>query len=604
MLLLRGLFVGLLLVLVTASRLMAQPASAPTTVPSISISTRAGFDRIARPGAWTPVFVRIDAAADLSIDKPVDLLLGNPTRGLAEDVVRTPVAISPGSAATYTVYLRAGSPLDWPLAVTLIDRDTDRTLATAPQERATDPLIATGFGRLVGVSGDPAIGANVATQLTRVKDATPGRLDATLLPDVPLAYECIDVLVLSSVNGSTMSPDQLRAIDAWVRAGGSLLLWLDAQPIDPQSPLAALLPAAPGAPGVDARGMTVRSLAPKSGAVASVIDGLEAVTARHGLGRVVLLAGDPSTASFQSDAQVAQRWQLLLDATQLTKPVDAIDAIVTQMQFTGPASRWIEWRTLAIGFLVAMVLLGPVDCALLWMTGRNPRTWYTTAGWVLLLPAVLLSAYAPSNEVPLPALHRVTLADEVDGQTVRSQALIGAPVTQPDDRDALVWTSAARPLVTPPGIAARNRFAQLRTGQHALSPASGASVLWEERSLAEVPASIEVKASDATTLRVTNLTDAPFERLRVVRGDSYWLIDRLLAPDETIDVSLRPADAKRLAPRKSPVGFEQRMGVAPRDADDTITALSRVERPDATVVIAEQGTGETRSYVREWSFIP
>jgi hypothetical protein len=600
---LRGFFVtaiAIVCLLVVAARADAQTTS-PTTAPSVSISLRAGFDRVARPGGWTPVFVRVDVPDDAApIDKPVDLLIANPTRGTREDVVRTPVSLAPG-AATFTVYLRAGSPIDWPVQVRLVDRATDRTLAEAPRERASDPLIATGFGRLVGVSGDAAVAANAVTQIVRVPNAAPGRLDATLLPDVSLGYECVDVLALAGANASTLSIDQWRAIDEWTRAGGSLLVWLDASPVDPTSPLAELLPATVGPVGLDARGVASRSLVLKSGATPFSVGELTGASARHGLGRVLLLASDPTTTAFSNDLAVAQQWTAILDAATVPRPIDPTDAIVSSMGFVEPKPAWINWRAVAIGAVVAMALLGPVDSLVLWLIRKNPRTWYTTTGWVLLVPAVLFAAYAPTNAPQLPTLHRVTAIDEVDGERVRSAAIIGAASTQPADRDAAVWASAARPSTEPPGLAPRHRFDQTRTGQHEVASREQRPVLVEERNLGPLPAMLEVKSTESG-IRVTHLADAPITRLRVVRGDSFWQIDRVLQPDESIDVPLTPADAKRLPALRSPVGFEQRMGVAPRDADDALTALSRVNRPDATVVIAEQGTGEARTYVRAWLF--
>ncbi|MFT3788429.1 MAG: hypothetical protein QM770_20040 [Tepidisphaeraceae bacterium] len=564
--------------------------AAQTTQPALAV--RAGFSGVARPGTWTPVFVNVttdsDASAELRLMNPL------PRRAMA-DVTTTPVSLAPGTT-TYTVYARAGDASDWPLHVSLLERDTDKRLADVDPEQPLKPLITGAFGRLVGVSGNSGVAGNVVTQLSRLPDTAAGALATRLLPDVSVGYDCIDTLVLASLDANTLPADTQLAIVDWVRQGGSLVVWLDVGPLDKGLPLIDALPASIGIVQADSLGRASRVLTAKQSTARVNLGSLDGIAGRVGLGHVVVLSTDPTSEPIVNAASVAERWNTLINTA---RPRDGAargqleSAMAADLKLV-PASGGFDWHTALLVAVGALVLIGPVESVLAWTIARRPvRAWWSVSAWALLAPAIVGLGMV-EVDIKGEASRTVSVTDEVGGRALERTRVIGFTSPRPIDvapaTSDTAWWSAARFEPVPQPEAAELVLRQSSNSQQiagALRLGRSNTRWLTVNEPIDEPAVIDAQIDDTGVVHVSNAGTRSISRVRIVRGNRTWDVAKVVKPNETIDVDPRTSEGTPLPKRRDAVGYEQRMNVASRDADDTWQALSRHAPIGATVVLAE-----------------
>ena len=438
-------------------------ALAGTAGAAVKLSAEVGWDGQYRAGRWTPVY--ITAASDpprnavLNVSAPHSSAFGMS--------VRRGISMS-ARPATYPLYLPMGSSL-YELQITLTDAETGRRLADWPDRESGPQNFASGSstnGALIGTSGPFGPVGSIQFEQTPTTPAL-GNLPPLLLPSAGVGYDSLDLLILDRPNFSALTADQQQAMAEWVRGGGRLLLWPGTDPIPPTGPLIDLLPArfgqvttlkvdektvaAAGLPArfgeIAAREMTAAPAAdkiPLFGGAAAV------VTSRVGYGMVAVLPFDASSLRFSEAKQSEQFWKPVMDAMLPPAP-DASDygyrtgnprqaaaqSAVADVLGDVPGAGQFGFGYVVAVLLGMMVVVGPLDWLVLRKLGRQPWTWATTAGWILL---VTLGAVYAGQLLKSGDLHYRTLRviDEIDGRQVAAVDILGlySPRTQDYGIDA------------------------------------------------------------------------------------------------------------------------------------------------------------------------
>lgn len=388
------------------------------------------------------------------------------------------------------------------------------------------------------------------------------------LPERPAGLSSLTVIVLGDLPAQRLTPAQLAALHAWVRAGGHLVIGggpgaaatLAALPaplrlaeigavtaLDPQ-PLGVFADAPP--PGT-LQGVALRP-APDTRPFGSSTAPLW--TQRElGAGRVTQLAFDPGLSTLQSWPGAPTLWDRLLSPVRIYRTVGFdLNGDGVQAQILSSALGYLPVIALPdstplFALLVAYtVLIGPGLALLLHRLDRQEL------GWVVL-PAVALGAGAIALGLALASraderiVTQAALVEQVDDTTARVRTSFGL-LTPRDERFtvAVGGDAVARPLV--PGTA---RFGAIDSAGGDLAQEGAALALDVSRWRLEgtlVEALVDLPAIDAElqlgaegiTLAVRNTSGQPLRDVRVVyAGHALALGD--LAPDETAMASWPPS---------------------------------------------------------------
>jgi hypothetical protein len=379
----------------------------------VQLNVSIGWDGNHRPGRWTPLFLT------LSADEPRPVLVDVYSPHSGTQAMRmqqvVPVTTAP---TTFIVYIIPNYEIE-DLTVVLRDPRTGRRLAGYPDERQqTDPALLRGVysrEKLVGLTGAP--GGAVGPVLTRANVAV-GYLAPRRLPDVPIGYDAINLLVMNRLTITSITDAQQQAIADWVAGGGTLLVWFSDEAVPDHSPLLDILPATIGPnelveidpPRIAQAGlaerfakMPARSLTPRAGATTTPllgIDALQAVSGNHGYGRVVVYPVDLGLLTFADTAQTDAFWRGL-NVLPLPDPTRAFDFTTLETNATSelanllgdvPGAGVFDFSFVSITLIALMLLVGPIDWFVLRKLGHSPWTWATTLGWIGLFTTTAIYA--------------------------------------------------------------------------------------------------------------------------------------------------------------------------------------------------------------------
>jgi hypothetical protein len=404
----------------------APSVDADTRVDRISVGIAGAF----KVGRWTPLQVnlgpRAPVRARLEVDAPdpegsvvtyqgdpVDLQQTSPNvltvlfkMGRLEGVVR--VRVVADDRVLFTRQLHASADADADLAAPL--RQSVFLIGAVHPAAASGAKAASRVGSLLsadaGNSPDQGSGPETRTRIEVVD------MDSTEpLPTNPAAFASLDAILLDGPVGLDLAHS--RAIEAWVRSGGHLVVTLGkAGQTFSNSPLAAWIPVkiqgmlrlsdlsaiesfcrqssrimSAGDEPVDAARLTVAD----GKTLISSLEGSLLCRAAYGLGRVTVFGIDADNPQllrwggmsdllrrlFDLDEPQSKRSQPLasrLTQTGITELATQLDA--TQDEFPSVA-RVTTWPVM--GLLVALLLvIGPLDFLLVHKLFKRPElTWVT-----------------------------------------------------------------------------------------------------------------------------------------------------------------------------------------------------------------------------------
>jgi len=455
----------ILAVALTLSPLFIPPPQlrAQSTSDEPKITVDIGWEGSFRESRWNPLFVTITCPGP-NRQAFLEVLVSN----YNSDPMRIAVPVVAGpTPATYTIY----APLSYyslnNTVVTLRDAATGRFMAEHFLNWAGKTL---NFNQLlnytdvfIGVSGDKTNLHQVKSQLEEISIRS-GYLPRYRLPENPVPYDGVSALVLDKPDFRQFPIEQQQALLDWVRAGGQLILWPGTDPIPRDSPLARALPCAIGdntvlsLSGQTLSGnslpnrlaqLTARELTPLPDSLGRPPDhipllsntpGASAFCRRTGTGQIVVVPFDVSSLTFDAAAGAADLWRpLLAGVYDVPNPLPATgtrattngwqykaNAIAHNQDVLGDVPgvgrfgfSYIAWLLLAMAAIV-----GPLDWIILKRLRRQPWTWFTTSGWILLitLSAILIGQRAKSGDLYYRSLH---LIDQADDSVVATSSLIG-----------------------------------------------------------------------------------------------------------------------------------------------------------------------------------
>lgn len=442
--------------------LISTAASAATT-----LDVKTGWDGCVRNGRWMPIF--ITASDPRPIQAMIELAV--PQRGPYVMQLRQFMALGP-QPTTVILYAPTGEEFGEPLTVVLRDAESGKTLARWPSDEA-DPFqrfdrSLSPTEKMVGVTGSSSrldVFQQYAGSQMRV-----GGLRPELLPDQPVGYDALDLLVLNRADLNSIEPSRQQAIADWVRAGGTLLMWPSDEPTPAESPIGRILPCRVGGPknyafsekqrrerGFIARiqGMMGFELKPTPDAQPIELlpadpDGVKmtAYTLSHGFGRVIVSPVNLNEFHFQNTGDSNQFYRTFLDHFSETEQEGAARGYygqdpATQLQTTATSElqdhlanvpgagrfgfSYVVWVVLGM-----MAVVGPLDWFVLRKLGRQPWTWVTTAGWISLITvgALYIGKVFKSGDLHY---RTVTLIDQAGDEVVARTSLVGVYSPQTTD---------------------------------------------------------------------------------------------------------------------------------------------------------------------------
>ncbi|HZN67336.1 MAG TPA: hypothetical protein VFB66_18760 [Tepidisphaeraceae bacterium] len=562
------------------------------------LNVRLGWDGLVHADRWNPVFVTLSDPRNRSVvlefRTPHDTFYGMR--------VRQVMAIGP-QPQTFPLYVPMRYFFGDDVAVVVRDATTGKKLAEATGK----PLELLGRAKntepghhLVGISGRPT-GLTSVTGALKNARLQSGYLDPFELPSVPIGYDCLDVLVLSSPDLTVISDDQQQAIVDWVRGGGRVILWPGDRTVPKKSPLVDLLPCRIGttrtiqlsAEQLAAAGLSQRfnTLPARELQKATVdaeevallgVEDAKAYRRRVGLGLVLVSPVDLSQFQFKSSQDTWRLWKPVLQDMIYKLPEDGV-TVPEDPRYAGQLDESSQREVAAVrqiadvlgnvpgagrfgfgyvaGVLIGMMLVvGPVDWFVLKKLGRQPWTWATTTGWIAL---VTLAAVYAGNIFKSGELHfrSFQVVDQVDGFTVARNDLVGlySPRTRryEVDTDLSSWWQPASPGDDYYGGYRRNTGSEIsfRQSYRGNNPDPAMVNVWnlrfvKGRAMSPAPAmvdaqltvSIDPKLSPQKrriTGTITNLTGRPLKHL-AIRCKFGWYF---LPADGT--------DAARIAPEQT-----------------------------------------------------
>ena len=192
---------------------------------TLQVQVDAGFATYYRPAAWVPIRVRITnsgpqfAGRIRVVDAGQQTGTNTQPDGGAAEYTRS-ILLPQGAVQAFTLYV-PGADLGQSVTV--------RVEGAGPAVASTVTLNPVPLGTLL--AGVLSRGSGLLTQLKvgQVADSatTAVRLDAATLDANPLALASFDLLVIGDFNSCSLArggrADQAAALEAWVRAGGTLV---------------------------------------------------------------------------------------------------------------------------------------------------------------------------------------------------------------------------------------------------------------------------------------------------------------------------------------------------------------------------------------------
>jgi hypothetical protein len=399
---------------------------------------------------WSPVFV---TAAD-SKPRNVIIELYVPHDSLQSMTIRQMLTIGP-MPSTVALYAPLSGRVD-EISVKLLDAKTGRRLEHWVNDPMYDPgqvAISEPVGQLIGISGRGGAKRLIEAHFDK-QIVTARSVEMLRLPAVARGYESFDALMLDQPDLTRMSLEQQEALIDWVRTGGHLVCWLGEDQLPAASPILQALPAVVGenttvsvsAAALDAAGlpprfgaMKGRLLSPTADAsLVQILGGeVQALKRQLGLGSIVVVPFDCSTLLISDQNKARAFWKPLLDgAVDLNKKEDTnstayyygyndpsqlrrSQAARSLMDFIGnvPGAGRFGFSWVAMVMIGLMIVVGPVDWIVLKRLGRQPWTWVTTSGWIVLvtLAALYLGYSLRSGELHYRTMR---LIDQAGGATV------------------------------------------------------------------------------------------------------------------------------------------------------------------------------------------
>jgi hypothetical protein len=415
----------------------SRPAAAQSD--GLSLTARAGFDGVYKTYHWVPVQVTA-ANSGPAVSGELRITLGSVSSG---DLVTysAPIDLPTQSNKRVTLYVYPPR-FTTQMEVALVDGN-GRSLLTQPTNRLTqlglDGLL---YGVVTPTPGDLDFLQNVSEGRP---EAAVAYLSLAELPDLPIALSSLDVLIFHDVDTGQLTPAQRTALDAWVEAGGQLVVtggpgWqktavslADLLPVTLSgSETVADLPALSqfaGLPFRDPGPYLVTTSSLRRGELLLHQDGLPLLARQdQGRGSVYFLALDPSLAPLVDWNGSPILWGEVARRVPTPSPWAAgVRNSYAANQAVGslPSVALPSVLQLIAYLLVYVILIGPVNYAILKKRNRRELAWLTIPALVLVFTAL---AYLTGFQIKgnNTIINEMSVAyGAVNSEQMRVQSLLG-----------------------------------------------------------------------------------------------------------------------------------------------------------------------------------
>lgn len=357
----------------------------------LALSINVGFDGYYKEGLWMPVHVLLENNGP---DVSGQVRIANPRGfGNIETLITRSVELPTQSRRSLQLFV-APEGFSSTLNVELVDGNGRRlAIASSRLSRlSTDDLL---YGLI----------ANTSSAYLALNDVDPVNGQAVLaslaVEDVPttgIAWQALDVLVVSDVDTGGLTPEQRRALTEWVQMGGRLIVAGGPSWQKTAAGLSNLLPLLPdGARSVadvqaladfanSAEALTGDAVIATGPLTADAVilaesDGVPLVVSRRvGFGEVIYLAADPSFAPLRGWGGVADLFRRLL-STMIDRPSWASG--ITNWSQAASAINRIPDLALPNPLLICsflgfyLVVVGPLNYVVLRFFKRSELAWLT-----------------------------------------------------------------------------------------------------------------------------------------------------------------------------------------------------------------------------------
>lgn len=402
-----------------------------------------------RLGRWSPIF--ITASDPTTRNVVLDLLW--PQGQSFRMSVRQNLTIGP-NARTFRLQAPVGGWSGEEPSARLTDANTGKLLAEYPNGAQTASLASfanrwgTGY---IGISGRATQLSTLGIWASTNSMITIGTLLPQRLPDNPLGYDTLDLLVLDGPNLSPapfgpapLSNVQQQAIVDWLRSGGHLVLWPGDGGFPTGGPLVGVLPGTLGSRRnlkLTAADLAAIGLPPRFGSLGchdlTPLQGAEqipllnrgqatALSWRVGMGRVTLLPIDAGALPIDTSEHCTAFWGPVLSEL-MPPPVktgpamadveQAAEARVADYLGNIKGAGEFSFNYVLVSLLLLMIAVGPLDWFVLRKLRRQPWTWVTTSIWIALITvAATFAGYLfKSGKLELRTLRTI---DQIDDATI------------------------------------------------------------------------------------------------------------------------------------------------------------------------------------------
>lgn len=363
-----------------------------------------GWSGFYRPGDWNPVFVTVPATPDLRGGARATLEVRAWLDARGSVAVASPVVLQ-GRAVTWSVPgLLGGTPEGTGVLV----RDStgkvvsSRNAGSLANTQAQAITSNTRLAALVGPADRPVS--------VLPGEYVGGFTPVNRLPERAELYAPLDVLIFTGSTLADVSPAAAAAIEAWVRSGGTLVVCVPAEGLEPAAALTALLPARVigevRTVTLGTEPLAARNLAPAAGAVPLDLgDGLTGFSADLGMGKLRVAPVSLSAATRGTIGKLLGEY----------RPRVSLEWPVIPDQ---PAR--FPWLAVGIVLLVGGLLLGPVEAVV--RRGHEAWPW---RGWVIAGVVAMAGggAILLAQTEPRLTTSPISLTDQVDGVTVAVTSL-------------------------------------------------------------------------------------------------------------------------------------------------------------------------------------
>ncbi len=399
-----------------------QTPHTPASGPALQVS--AGFHTRFRDGNWIPVQINLsnngpdfEGTITINTPSPFGITINN-----SGTIYQQPISLANGTQkqVTFTIPINlAGQGATQDIRVNLLDSNGNivntqtQRISTVGQSDVFVALLSdlnTGFSQLYSIPLPNQGGSMIVESL-----------NASTLPDKAAVLKNFDLIILDNFTTSTLSADQLTALQSWVNQGGALLEtggpeWqrtLAALPtsllpvtingtstLPTGSPLLPVVSSSQSSPArIDAAvpisvGIPVQSNAVQNTTILASGTTPLIVQSHQGQGIVCYLAFDPALAPIASWSQAGTLWRELVVRSLGDKMFNAsnfysagstlkttgLGGLLQGLLANNLPSPWLL-LTLLLGYLI---ILGPVRFLIIrW---RKRRDW----SWRIVLASIVL----------------------------------------------------------------------------------------------------------------------------------------------------------------------------------------------------------------------